>query len=830
MKTLILSIIVFLLVIILFPFNTVLAQNETQPQIQFDHVNFFTEKMSCNFYNTGKISAQDQAPKKATIIVTDPDANKFSTSIDRVTVNVWSDSDKKGIEITAYETAVNSGIFKGTVTISEGQSTQDTIHVSDGDTLWARYASTTPWSLDTTNHGVITTAFVGASCPPLERVSVSGIQVVDKEGNEQKIILAGKQIQIRSELANPTIRNQTFAYIVQIWDKDKITESFSWLSGMLLPSQRFSPGVSWTPYKAGNYTVNVFAWQSINNPNALSPPISTDLAVWPSLSAYTRSTIRNSENLQCQSGYELVIKSSNNSPACVKPQTAQKLVERGWATTLHGVDAFGKPPIGLYNVTISPQPVISGMPFFVDAIVVNHQTNPITYYGGCAFPLSVSFHNSVIANPYNAIHCLALSTNVLGPNETATVHTDKLVILSDATGAVVVDGQIKFSYVSDGQPSSVYTGKEFVIQPSQTIPEIQVSNQANNVVNKASNVLATVDSNGTAGIIAIGSDGLPVISYLDYGTSPSLKVAHCGDLECSKNNTITHVDYNAEAISITIGKDGLPVIVYRDDTSGDLKVAKCGNLVCSAGNTITIVDANSVTESTSITIGDDGFPLISYDSNVYDTMKGPLKVLKCGNTSCSAGNIITYLDQYSGSNSIAVGADGLPVIGYTGPHFYSLNLLKCGNLSCSAGNAISVVYTWPHNSQGQQYPSIKMGSDNLPLISSIGPKVTHCTDPFCYSNLLSWIDVNGTDSSLAVGRDGLPIISYFDTFYGHLKVAHCGNVSCSANNDVRTIDSSGSDVGHNTSIAIGSDGLPIIIYWDRTSGYLKVAHCASVTC
>src|SRR2546428_255522 len=731
MKTLHLSIIVFLLVIILFPFNIILAQNETQPTIEFDSASYFTKKMNCNSDYTRDIYTQGPEQTKVTIIVTDPNANKFSTSIDRITVFVWSDSDHKGIETTGYETEVNSGIFRGTVTISEGQSTHDIIHVSDGDTLSAKYASTTPWSLDTTNHGVITTAFIGLSCPPLERVSVSGIQVVDKEGNEQKIILAGKQIQIRSELANPTIRNQTFAYIVQIWDKDKITESFSWLSGTLLPSQRFSPGVSWTPYKAGNYTVNVFAWQSINNPNALSPPISTDLIVWPSLSAYTRSTIRNSENLQCQSGYELVIKSSNNSPACVTPDTAQKLVERGWATTLHGVDAFGKPPIGLYNVTISPEPVISGMPFFVDAIVVNHQTNPITYYGGCAFPLSVSFHNSAIANPYNAIHCLALSTNVLGPNETATVHTDKLVILSNATGAVVVDGQIKFSYESDREPSSVYTGKEFVIQPSQTIPEIQVSNQANNVVNKASNVLATVDSNGTAGIIAIGSDGLPVISY---------------------------------------------------------------------------------------------------DSNVYDTMKGPLKVLKCGNTSCSAGNIITYLDQYSGSNSIAVGADGLPVIGYTGPHFYSLNVLKCGNVSCSAGNAISVVYTWPHNSQGQQYPSIKMGSDNLPVISSIGPKVTHCTDPFCYSNLLSWIDVNGTDSSLAVGRDGLPIISYFDTFYGHLKVAHCGNVSCSANNDVRTIDSSGSDVGHNTSIAIGSDGLPIISYWDGTNGYLKVAHCASVTC
>lgn len=334
MKTLPFSIPAFLLVLVLFHSNPILAQNETLPQIGFDYPDYFTKKMNCDVYNTGKISPQDREQKKATIIVTDPSANKFSTSIDRITVSVWSDSDKKGIEITAFETEVNSGIFKGTVTISDGPSTQDTIHVADGDTLSAKYSSSTPWSPNSTNRGVKTTAFIGATCPPMERVSVSGIHVVDKDGNEQKILLENKQIQIRSNLTNLSIRNQTFSYIVQILDKDKIAESFSWLSGMLLPSQTLSPSISWTPSKAGNHTVNVFVWQSIDNPNSLSPPVFTDLTVWSSMSAYTRSTIRNAENLQCESGYELVIKSSKNSSACVTEKTAHKLVERGWAKNL----------------------------------------------------------------------------------------------------------------------------------------------------------------------------------------------------------------------------------------------------------------------------------------------------------------------------------------------------------------------------------------------------------------------------------------------------------------------------------------------------------------
>ena len=36
------------------------------------------------------------------------------------------------------------------------------------------------------------------------------------------------------------------------------------------------------------------------------------------------------ENIICKEGFDLIEKKTDNSPACVKPQTAQKLVERGW--------------------------------------------------------------------------------------------------------------------------------------------------------------------------------------------------------------------------------------------------------------------------------------------------------------------------------------------------------------------------------------------------------------------------------------------------------------------------------------------------------------------
>lgn len=37
--------------------------------------------------------------------------------------------------------------------------------------------------------------------------------------------------------------------------------------------------------------------------------------------------------IQCKEGLELILKSSDGSPGCVKPETKQKLIERGWAST-----------------------------------------------------------------------------------------------------------------------------------------------------------------------------------------------------------------------------------------------------------------------------------------------------------------------------------------------------------------------------------------------------------------------------------------------------------------------------------------------------------------
>jgi uncharacterized repeat protein (TIGR01451 family) len=86
----------------------------------------------------------------------------------------------------------------------------------------------------------------------------------------------------------------------------------------------------------------------------------------------------------------------------------------------------------------------------------------------------------------------------------------------------------------------------------------------------------------------------------------------------------------------------------------------------------------------------------------------------------------------------------------------------------------------------------------------------------------------GQYTSVAYGTDGLPLISYYDSTGGDLKLARCLDVAC-ASSTKQTLDAI-ADVGRETAIAIGADGFPIVAYLDATNARLKVAHCTNVPC
>jgi hypothetical protein len=134
------------------------------------------------------------------------------------------------------------------------------------------------------------------------------------------------------------------------------------------------------------------------------------------------------------------------------------------------------------------------------------------------------------------------------------------------------------------------------------------------------------------------------------------------------------------------------------------------------------------------------------------------------------------------------------------------------------------------------HTSIAIGLDGNPIISYYDGtnrdlKVAACDDPTCTTSTNSTLDSTGDVggfTSIAIGLDGNPIISYYDNTNRDLKVAACDDPTCTTSTNT-AIDSTG-DVGYYTSIAIGLDGNPIISYYDNTTGDLKIAACTNPTC
>ena len=228
-------------------------------------------------------------------------------------------------------------------------------------------------------------------------------------------------------------------------------------------------------------------------------------------------------------------------------------------------------------------------------------------------------------------------------------------------------------------------------------------------------------------------------------------------------------------------------------------MAKCANAACTGTSTITTVAVPSTSfhyGSTSIAIGADGFPVISF----VDEGAGALKVAKCANAACTGTSTITTMDgpplrrveEYA---SIAVGPDGLPVIAYQASDkaATTLRVARCVNPACTGTSTITVVDDPAHvNVVGRVRFDCDRGR-RLPCDQLPGPDGGHaqggqvrqrglhrrqhdhcCRRPGFGNNFNSV----GTYTSIAIGTDGFPVIAYQDDTAATLKVARCWTANC----------------------------------------------------
>jgi hypothetical protein len=346
------------------------------------------------------------------------------------------------------------------------------------------------------------------------------------------------------------------------------------------------------------------------------------------------------------------------------------------------------------------------------------------------------------------------------------------------------------------------------------------------VTGKPVHSVTTVDPNSEVGMqnaITIGADGLPVIAYVD-GALGFLMVAHCTDVACTSATTVNTGENGRtderHTTGITIGPDGYPIIVHGEE------VHHCLDVGC------TSVSSNHISGDgfPSIAIGMDGLPLVSRiaSDNAY--------LVYCDDATCSTFSDVLIESGSFRYTSLTVEPDGFPILTYARQGYDEYHYGRCQDAACSSVLS-GKIWEDPFGTDPAEHSSITIGVDGLPIFafyhaSQTGLRVAHCPNLNCtpapMGTAIDYTGDVGQYPSMTIGKDGFPIIAYYDYLNGDLKVAHCSDAACTSAT-IHVLDSTG-NVGEYTSIAIGTDGMPIISYYDRTNRDLKVVHCSNRYC
>ena len=353
----------------------------------------------------------------------------------------------------------------------------------------------------------------------------------------------------------------------------------------------------------------------------------------------------------------------------------------------------------------------------------------------------------------------------------------------------------------------------------------------------AVNTVSVPDSIGDVGkyaSIALDSSDNPVVSYYDL-TNGDLKVLHCGDPLCSAGNSIVTPDTGGDVgryTSIVLDANGYPVVSYHDVTNQDLRILRCGDENCASGNSIISPDTiGNVGVAPSLQLDSMGNPVVAH----YDLGTRDLRVLHCGDATCSAGNTITTLDTLGDVGdypSLVLDGNGYPVISYFDRTNGDLKILVCNDPSCSGNDEVMAV----PDVAGVvgSYTSLELDSSGNPVVSywdvtNLDVKLLHCGNADCtLANSISSLDVDadvGPFTSLELDGNGNPVISYFDIAIMDLKVVHCGDPNCTAAGQPIVAPDTEGAVGLYTALSITTSGVPVVGFYDSTNGDLRVLSC-----
>jgi N-acetylneuraminic acid mutarotase len=105
------------------------------------------------------------------------------------------------------------------------------------------------------------TKFIVSLAPLLIETPASGIIEAQRE----------QQLVLQRNIENTSEMKQSFIYILQVKDSAGITVLLSWVEGELPPNDSTTISQSWIPESSGKFMLELFVWESMEDPKVLAP-------------------------------------------------------------------------------------------------------------------------------------------------------------------------------------------------------------------------------------------------------------------------------------------------------------------------------------------------------------------------------------------------------------------------------------------------------------------------------------------------------------------------------------------------------------------------------
>jgi len=288
-----------------------------------------------------------------------------------------------------------------------------------------------------------------------------------------------------------------------------------------------------------------------------------------------------------------------------------------------------------------------------------------------------------------------------------------------------------------------------------------------------------------------------------------------------------------------IGIDNYPIVAYWEiGTIQDLRVVHCTSIDCSVKDSpISLGVVGTSGPRPSISIGMDGFPIISYHVSLPGV--DHIEILHCTNVDCSTFDSPIIIDNTPSSSdtSISIGMDGFPVVSYADEFSVAkLQFVHCTSTNCSTFDSPRILDS---DTRVGTSSTVLIGSDGYPIISyavinNPGVRVLHCTSVDCSTfEPAQTLDISSTgifEVEMTLGSDGFPVLSYNEVHLGQQRILHCTSINCSTYNPPVIVDSgSFSPFSSSVSIILGKDNFPVTSYIAEAFE-LRLVHCTIMDC